>query len=151
VALAHIVVLSAALLTLLCLPCAVAVVVYADEPALRRVLTRDGRRELRALRHLDRAFATYDPVPALALLDAPSIEQIAFDLRRLDRQRRTGPTRESERWMAAVLRAYDERLCLACRCLGLTEHLLPLEGMDRDIERVRVEGQLQAAGLALRS
>ncbi|MGX6604335.1 hypothetical protein ACWKSP_19685 [Micromonosporaceae bacterium Da 78-11] len=149
--LAHIVVLSAALLTLLCLPCVVAVVVCADELVLRRALTRRGRRELRALRRLDRAFAAFDPVPALAALDAPSIEQIAFDLRRLDRQRRTGPTRESERWLAAVLRAYDERLCLACRCLGLTEHLLPLEGMDRDIERVRVEGQLQAAGLALRA
>jgi hypothetical protein len=151
VVLAHIVVLSAALLTLLCLPCAVAAVVCADELALPRAWTRRGRREVRALHRLDRALKNIDPVPALAVRDAPPIEQIAYDLRRLDRQRRTGPTLESEKWLGAVLRAYDDRLCLACRCLGLTEHLQPLEGMDRDIERVRVEGQLQAAGLALRA
>lgn len=90
-------------------------------------------------------------MPALARLDAPSIEQIAYDLRRLDRQRRHGAMTDSERLRDAVLRAYDDRLCLACRRLGLTEHLQPLAGMDRDIERVRVEGELQAAGLALRA
>jgi hypothetical protein len=147
---AHTVVLSAALLTLLCLPCVVAVVLCTDELALHRVLTRAGRRELRALRGLDRAFRADDPVPSLAMLDMPSIEQIAFDLRRLDHQRRNGPTQCSEKWRAAVLRAYDKRLCLACRCLGLAEHLEPLEGMDRDLERLRVESELQAAGLALR-
>ncbi len=94
---------------------------------------------------------TSDPLPVMAELNPPSIEQIAQDLRRLDRQRRVGPTRISQRWLAEVQRAYDERLCLACRCLGLTEHLDPLEGIDRDIERVRVEGQLEAAGLRVRS
>jgi len=151
VAIADIAVLSAALLTLLCLPCAVAAVLCMDELVLRRAWTRRGRQEIRELRKLDRTLATFDPIPALADADAPSIEQIAFDLRRLDRQRRSGPTLESERWLAAVQSAYDERLCLACHCLGLTEHLQRLDGMDRDIERVRVEGQLQAAGLALRA
>ncbi|MFD0518759.1 hypothetical protein [Paractinoplanes durhamensis] len=126
-----------------------AAVVCADEMALRP-WTRTGRREIRALRRLDRVLCTDAPVPSLAVLDMPSIEQIAFDLRRLDRQRRSGPTRESEKWLAAVQRSYDERLCLACRCLGLDEHLGPLEGMDRDLERLRVEHELQAAGLALR-
>ena len=149
-AIAHIVVLTAALLTLLCLPCVVAAVVCADELVLRRFWTRQGRREMRALRRLDRALRVDDPIPSLVAPDMPSIEQIAYDLRRLDQQRRSGPTQHSERWRAAVLRAYDQRLCLACRCLGLTEHLEPLEGMDRDLERLRVESELQAAGLALR-
>jgi hypothetical protein len=151
VALAHTVVLLAALMTLLGLPCAVAVVAGADEAALRRSWSRRGRRETQALRRLDRGFAGVDHPGEPAALPAPPIEQLAFDLRRLDRQRRTGPTRESERWMAAVLHAYDVRLSLACRCLGLTEHLLSLDGLDRDIERLRVEAQLRAAGLALRS
>jgi hypothetical protein len=150
VALAHIVVLSAALLTLLFLPCVVAAVLCADENAVRRWVTRQGRREWRALRRLDRALRSDAPVPSLATLDGPSIEQIAYDLRRLDNQRRSGPTLQSEKWQEAVLRAYDLRLCLACRCLGLVEHLEPLDGMDRDLERLRVESELQAAGLALR-
>ena len=148
-AIAHIVVLSAALLALLCLPCLVAAVVCANEPVLRRSWTSRGRREARALRRLDRALASDAPIPSRAEPDAPSIEQIAYDLRRLGHQRRSGPTRESDQWLAAVLRAYDQRLSLACHCLGLAEHLEPLEGMDRDLERLRVESQLQAAGLAL--
>lgn len=150
VAIAHVVVLSAALLTLLCLPCVVAALVHGDELVMRRWWTRQGRRDLRALRRLDRALRSDAPVPSLAAADQPSIEQIAYDLRRLDQQRRGGPTQQSEKWRAAVLRAYDQRLCLACRALDLTEHLEPLEGMDRDLERLRVESELQAAGLALR-
>jgi len=138
------------LLTLLCLPCVVAVVVCADDLAMRRMWTRHGRREIRALRRLNRVLRSDDPVPSLAVLDIPSIEQIAYDLRRLRRQRLTGPTQHSEKWLAAVQRAYDDRLCLACRCLGLAEHLAQLQGMDRDLERMRVEHELQAAGLALR-
>ena len=150
-AIAHIVVLSAALVTLLCLPCVVAALACADEMTLRRFWTRRGRQELRALRRLDRGLRTTDPMPALDDLDAPTIEQIAYDLRRLDNQRRNGPAQHSEQWLAAVLRAYDQRLSLACRCLGLDEHLEPLDGMDRALERLRVECELQAAGLALRS
>ena len=146
--LTHIVVLSAALLTLLYLPCVVAAAVCADELVLRRFVTRRGRRDLRALRRLDRALRSEEPV--LVSLEMPSIEQIAYDLRRLDQQRRGGPTQQSERWRAAVLLANDQRLCLACQCHGLSEHLEPLEGMDRDLERLRVESELQAAGLALR-
>jgi hypothetical protein len=150
VATSHTVVLTAALLALLCLPCVVAAVVCSDELVLRRCWTRRGRRDLRALRRLDRALRSDAPVPSQATMDLPSIEQIAYDLRRLDQQRRGGPSQHSEKWRAAVLRAYDQRLCLACRCLGLTEHLEPLEGLDRDLERLRVESELEAAGLALR-
>ena len=145
--LTHIVVLSAALLTLLCLPCVVAAAVCADELVLRR-FRPSRRRDLRALRRLDRALRSEEPV--LVSMEMPSIEQIAYDLRRLDQQRRGGPTQHSEKWRDAVLAAYDLRLCLACQCLGLPEHLQPLEGMDRDLERLRVESELQAAGLALR-
>ena len=143
-AIVHIVVLTAALLALVVLPCALMVLLHLDENLLRQLQARhSGRR-------LDRGLRRLDPVRRLAELDAPSIEQIAYDLRRLDRQRRTGPTLYSEVWLAAVLRAYDDRLRLACHCLGVTEHLQPLEGMDREIERLRVEAQLQAAGLSLR-
>jgi hypothetical protein len=54
-------------------------------------------------------------------------------------------------WLAAVLRAYDQRLALASRSLGFTEHLAQLDGMDREIERVRLEGLLHAAGIRLRA
>ncbi len=151
VAIAHIVVLTAALLTLACLPCVVAAVVCADDPVRHRWWTRRGRRDLRALRRLDRALRKdASPLATADTLDKPSIEQIAYDLRRLDHQRRAGPTQQSEKWQDAVLRAYDQRLCLACQALGLKEHLEPLEGMDRELERLRVESELQAAGLALR-
>lgn len=149
-ALANTVVLAASVLTLLCLPCVVVAVVCSDQMALRRCWTRRGRDETRALRRLDRALRTGNPAPAPVALDAPTIEQIAYDLRRLGHQRRFGPSQQSEQWRAAVLRAYDQRLCLACHALGLIEHLEPLEGMDRDLERLRVESELQKAGLALR-
>jgi len=149
VGLTRVVVLSAALLTLLCLPCVVAAALCADGLALRRYRPVR-RRDVRALRRLDRALCSEAPVPSPRTPGPPSIEQIAYDLRRLDQQRRGGPTQQSEKWRAAVLHAYDQRLCLACQCLGLAEHLQPLQGMDRDLERLRVESELQAAGLALR-
>jgi hypothetical protein len=147
----HIVVLTATLLVLLCLPCIVAVVLCADETADRAAWVRRRRRETRALRRLDRSLRPDGPVPTPRAEACLTIEQLAADLRRLDRQRHSGVTTESAAWLAAVLRAYDERLRLASRCLGIAEHLALLNGMDREIERVRVEGELQAAGLALRS
>jgi hypothetical protein len=141
-------VLGTAILMLLCLPCAVAVVVCADELVARRTWTRHGRQEIRALRCLERDLTAAKP----RVSDVePSIDELVADLRRLDRQRRSAPTTDSATWLAAVLRAYDQRLALASRSLGLTEHLHQLDGMDRDIERVRVEGLLHAAGLRLRA
>jgi hypothetical protein len=78
----------------------------------------------------------------------PSIEQVAADLRRLGRLRLSVAT-TSPVWHAAILRAYDDRLRLACRSLGVAEHLERLDGMDLEIERVRVEGELVAKGLVL--
>lgn len=79
----------------------------------------------------------------------PPIEQVAADLRRLSGQR-LGIATRSPVWFTAVQRAYDDRLHVACSQLGLEEHLAELSGLDLDVERVRVEGLLEAAGLVLR-
>jgi hypothetical protein len=153
VAIPHVVVLAAALLALLCLPCALAVVRRADQLAFRRSWARRDVGEIRLLHRLDHGLSRLvAQLPATPPADAPlpGIEQIAAELRRLDGQRRNGPTTESTLWLAAVLRAYDEWLRLACRSLGVPEHLEPLDGIDRDIERVRVESELQANGMTFR-
>ena len=153
VAFAHIAVFGAALTALL-LMCAASAFLQTrgDQSGLDRGPDRGFGRDLerglgrglaRGLRDVDRRLAELDARPL-------AIEQLAFDLRRLDRQRRSGPTRYSEVWLAAVLRAYDIRLQMACRSLGVAEHLQPLNGVDREIERVRVEDELAAAGLILR-
>lgn len=148
----HTVVLAATLVALLCLPCIVAVMVCADDLFDRTAWTRGRRRETRALHRLDRSLDNDAPPPApRADAVGPSIGQLAADLRRLNQQRHGGLATESEAWLAAVIRAYDDRLSLASRCLGVPEHLLPLKGMDREVERMRVEGELLAAGLSLYS
>ncbi len=149
-AITHIAVLATALLALLCLPCAVAFVVCADEVAARRFWTRRGRREIRALRCLDRDISAGELKLQLPDRDL-TLDELVADLRRLDRQRRSSPTVDSALWLAAVLRAYDLRLSMASQFLGVTEHLAQLEGIDREIERLRVEGLLHAAGLRLRT
>ncbi|WP_433793126.1 hypothetical protein [Actinoplanes sp. CA-252034] len=178
-AIAHIAVLSAALSALLILPCAATILITGGTSDLRRLFTRRGRSELReqhhserasvrrvvrryrrrddrgprgrddrAHRRLDRTMRLWDPAARLAGLRMPTIEQIAYDLRRLDHQRRSGP--HGEAYHAAVMTAYDSRLRLACRCLGIREFLHGLDGVELDFERVRVEGLLEAAGLVLR-
>ncbi|MFI1995839.1 hypothetical protein [Actinoplanes sp. NPDC020271] len=175
---AQLVVMSAAWITLLVLPCAR---VLLRRPAPRRPATpghlpqrgttfrrvpapsrqpRKGSAQAdrarrpgppsRDLRRLDRDLAGLDLAARMEALPPVPIEQLAYDLRRLDRQRRNGPLRSSEVCMAALLEAYDARLRLACRCLGVAEHLEPLTGVDREIERLRLEARLEAAGLALR-
>jgi hypothetical protein len=150
-AIPHLLVLAAALVTLLCLPCAVAMLVCADDLTVRRAWSRRGRAELLALHRLDRELrdAGHPPMPGGAVM--PTIEQLAADLRRLDGQRQAGPSMSSERWSAAVLHAYDQRLQLACRYLSVAQHLAAAHGIDRDIERIRLEAELQAAGLEFRS
>jgi hypothetical protein len=178
-------VLSAALSALLILPCAATILITGGSADLRRLLTRHGRRELRAerllersasrrpirryrrritgrgprgradgadrtYRRLDRSLRSSDQSARLASLRPPAIEQIAFDLQRLDLQRRTGLVMSSEVYLAAVMIAYDTRLCLACQCLGIVEYLEKLEGVELDLERVRIEGLLEEAGLVLR-
>jgi hypothetical protein len=78
----------------------------------------------------------------------PPIEQLAADLRRLSQQR-LGIAMRSTVWFTAIQRAYDDRLRLACRSLDIEQHLDELNGIDQEIERVRVEGELVSAGIVL--
>nr|WP_208811272.1 hypothetical protein [Micromonospora echinofusca] len=140
-----------------CLPIVVAMVLCVDELIDRIVCGfadwREDRRERRTISHLDRAVEAdsltrdYD-LTEFDRTDRLSIERIAADLRTLGGHR-IGLRSRAVLWDPAVLAAYDERLRQASRCLGITEHLAELEGVDREIERIRVEGELHAAGLAL--
>jgi hypothetical protein len=104
---------------------------------------RDRRRFARLDRAINRATAA-DP----AVLAGPPIERVAADLRRLCRQRREIASR-SPVWFSAVQRAYDGRLRIACRELRIEEHISELTDVDLEIERLRVEGALQSAGMAV--
>src|SRR5690242_1491567 len=78
---------------------------------------RERRRFARLDRAMTRATAEMPAEPA-----DPPIERVAADLRRLARQRMDIANR-SPVWHTAVQRAYDDRLRVACRELGLAEHL----------------------------
>lgn len=145
----HALVVAVALVALACLPCLVALLITsADEyvelmgravrRGLRRFRSSLGRR--RGLRWL--------ALPVRIEPAGPPIEQIAADLRRLSRHR-LGIATRSPVWFSAVARAYDDRLRLACRSLQIEEYLGDLDGVDLEIERVRVEGELVAAGMVL--
>jgi hypothetical protein len=139
------------LFALACLPCLLAVIVTAD--LAMETVVRALRRRFRALhgrrseRRLAREVGIVDQ-PVKADPAGPPIQQLAADLRRLGQQR-IGVATRSPVWFAAVQRAYDDRLGLACHELEIVEHLCELTGIDLEIERVRVEGELQAAGLGL--
>jgi hypothetical protein len=150
VAITHIAVLGVALLVLLCLPCAAAMIARGDQLAVRRAWARQGHRHAAALRMLDRQLSADLMPPVPRPRPAPCIEQIAADLRRLDRLRHSRMTACSQLWRADVERAYDQRLRMASERLGVAEHLTDLQGMDLNIERLRVVSELESAGLALR-
>lgn len=124
------------------LPCVVIFVLFADSffnPITRRAWrpTRPTRRE--------RAVAVEIETPAQPA--GPPLEQIAADLHRLGFARLScvpGSTRYN-----AATRAYDHRLMHACRALEIDEHLSEVEGVDLDLERLRVEGQLIESGFVL--
>jgi hypothetical protein len=121
------------------------------ERLVRRAWSGRNRVDRRALARLNRTInqpSFADRLTAQHRL--PPVEQIAAELRRLNRQRYHGPSTESEKWSAAVATAYDRWLLAACRRLDISEHLTTLAGVDREIERIRVEGQLETAGLVLR-
>jgi hypothetical protein len=152
VAVSHTFAIVMAMVALMCLPAIVAMIVFADDFAQRAMVAGRARlaarRQRRALSELEREIG---PVPRDLPADdpkRPTIEQIAADLDRLGRQRMDVANR-SAIWQTAVTKAYDERLKLACGCLGVEQHLAGLAGVDLEIERVRVEGELQGAGLKL--
>jgi hypothetical protein len=142
----------AAVSALATLPCLITLLLSVGRPRWRRSRASEkndttlSRRDRRRLARLDKCFGS-EPAPQLAT-DTVPIEKVAADLRRLRRQR-AGIAQRSPVWRAAIDDAYDDRLCLACERLGITEHLAQLTGVDREIERVRLEGELQAAGIAL--
>lgn len=146
-----------AILAVCCLPAVFALIFCADE-ILDRVICRwaewrEQRRERRTIARLDRAIEadalTRDiDLTQLDRADRRPLQQLATDLRRLGGHRLAAADR-SVVWHGAVIDAYDERLRAACRALGITEHLADLDGVDREIERVRVEGLLHVAGLTL--
>ncbi|WFE63623.1 hypothetical protein [Micromonospora sp. WMMD714] len=150
-------VLVLALLGMACLPVVFALFLCFDEIADRVACGwsewRDRRRERRTIARLDRDFAADASTRDVDLteLDRPDrrpLELLAADLRRLGRHRLAAGGR-SVVWHRSVIEAYDDRLRAACRALGTVEHLAELTGVDREIERVRVEGLLAAAGLGL--
>lgn len=162
----HGVVLALTLLGMLCLPWVLLFFISADEAlhgdrivpgkwrrrfrrraGMRLGSWRSGRLLHRVSRRLDSPRNAPLPVEGFA---TPSIERLAAELRRLDRQR-FGIATQSWVWHIAVQQAYDDRLRMASRCLGVDEHLGELTGMDLEIERLRIEGELEAAGLILRT
>jgi hypothetical protein len=130
--------------------------VWVEERELRRERRRagldgrwsagpDGRRW--RLEQLDRV--REQRIHGGGWVGVPPIEQVALDLRRLNRLRES-VARRSRLWFVAVSEAYDDGLRIACAQLGVEEFLGELSGVDLELERVRVEGELQGAGLVLR-
>ena len=138
----HGLVFTTAATALVCLP-VIVVVLRAPDLAVRRAWGRRARADRPALRRLDRPFASR-PVQA-----SPSLEQAAAELHRLARGRTLDATHGSARWLDARSTAYDRWLAVACDHLGVPHHLWALDGMDLDLERLRVEEALAAAGLRL--
>jgi hypothetical protein len=132
-----------ALMTLAMLPCLFAFVLFVD--AFASVVQRQRRRISRAARHA----ATLETVDETVPIDParPPLEKIAAEIHRLNFARRTS-VEGSSRFTAAT-RAYDRRLGHACQALEIDEHLAELDGVDLELERLRVEGELLAAGFVL--
>jgi hypothetical protein len=166
VAFLHALLVLAAFVGVAIVPCALCLFIVAADEAFDRVgraLRRWRRRTVRWMGgrvlegSLGRRWRLVRIAHALkgpaALEDSkpscPPIQQVAADLRRLSRQR-IGIATRSPVWFTAVQRAYDDRLRVACEQLGIEQHLSEVTGIDLDLERVRVEGLLEAAGLALR-
>jgi len=99
----------------------------------RREAARERKRGLRALRH-------QQGLP---------LEQVVADLRRLRLVVGQDAARSAAHQMGNRL-AYDRLLAQACQMLEI-EHELHHEsvGMERDIERVRVEAELERVGVRI--
>lgn len=137
----------AALVALASLPCLIAIVVVGlDDLTYRTGGMVDRIRTLK--------IPGQPPVDWLTPQEEDSIEQIAADLRDLAAALAVAPDASdpsSGVRREALRRAYETRLQDACRSLDIDEHLDDLAGLDREIERLRIEGALQAEGLVLRT
>jgi hypothetical protein len=80
------------------------------------------------------------------------VERLAADLRRLSVAMAGIRPGTPQLRRVALLGAYEDTLIEASRALGVTESLagLPRGGLDRELERMRVEAALEAAGLRFR-
>lgn len=80
----------------------------------------------------------------------PPIEQLAADLRRVHRVlQHEAPTTPIVRWRA-TRQAYDTLLAQACAAVDVGHRLDELpDGFERDMERLRIEEALRAAGLVV--
>lgn len=80
----------------------------------------------------------------------PPIECVAADLRRVRRVLACFPPGTPAIKRIGARQAYDELLVQACAALDVRHRLRTLpEGMDRDIERLRVEECLRHQGLSV--
>lgn len=79
----------------------------------------------------------------------PPIEETAARLRALAERLRDTPHSEATR-RGELLDEYDLALRRACATVGVSQYLTQLSGEDLDVERLRVEGSLEAAGVVLR-
>lgn len=98
-----------------------------------RVAARERRRNLHQLRH-------QQGVP---------IEEVAANLRRVRRLVTTDAHRSAAQQIGNRL-AYDRVLAQACDMLGVPHDLeQQSSGIDRDIERLRLEAELERAGVVI--
>jgi hypothetical protein len=132
-----VVVLGLLLCALAVLPAALAWAIYRPGALTEHVLA------------LARRLHLLPPPPVLTF--DPPLERIAATLRRLSAE-----MRHLRRGTSAVRRrglqmAYDDTLIAACRALEVPNELSDLpEGMERKVERLRVETELMRAGLSFR-
>ncbi|AXB43534.1 hypothetical protein [Amycolatopsis albispora] len=99
----------------------------------------------RLIRLVRQRFFPPPPVPA-----HPPVQVLAADLRRVHRLLAAyGPGTPAAR-RTGTRQAYDALLAEACAVLEVPHRLDALpEGMDREIERLRVEDALREAGLTI--
>lgn len=78
----------------------------------------------------------------------PPIERLASDLRRVHRTLAAYPPGTPAVRRRAARQAYDALLVQACSAVDVTHRLDVLaEGVDREVERLRVEEALREAGI----
>jgi hypothetical protein len=78
----------------------------------------------------------------------PPIERLAADLRRVHRTLADFPPGTPNVRRVATREAYDSLLAQACAAVEVPHRLDALpDGMDRELERLRIEDALRAAGV----
>jgi hypothetical protein len=171
--------LTLGVMALVGMPAAIAAVICADDVVAhvrsRAGQVRDSWHEQRTLDRLERAFAPAPPAgpPWVAAARVAGVAIVAaregmvqFAAQRLNavglapdwlpQPASAGPAPVPFEEIVDRLREldrddarYDQALRDACQCLGIAEHLTEVDGLDLQIERVRVEGALIGAGVVL--